>query len=232
MQSSKSLHESQKSPLFRRLAQRIRLAHRWTQLKRGATVLLFAFLFWMGSSGLSTPAAHASMTESPSLEKIVDRYVQKHMFDDDTYDPVESLYREAYHDATVGTYPQSLKEISSEALGRGSVVQTTEGEGVGARLSSILLALQKRGLSESAAIAVLAASFMIAGPMAFLFSGMIIGGISKRNMNKLFKERYGDSYTVDATIKTEPDVEAPDDEDDEDDDEGDDDDEDDDDDDE
>ena len=57
----------------------------------------------------------------------------------------------------------------------------------------------------------IAASFVVAGPSAFLFVGMVIGGASKRNMNKVMKKRYGDSYTVDATIRTEEDVEAPDD---------------------
>jgi hypothetical protein len=51
-----------------------------------------------------------------------------------------------------------------------------------------------------------------------LFGMMMIGGVSKRNMNKVMKQRYGDTYTVDATIKPEEDVEAPDDEDDDEDD--------------
>jgi hypothetical protein len=52
---------------------------------------------------------------------------------------------------------------------------------------------------------------------------MVIGGMSKRNVNNTMKKRYGDTYTVDATIKPEDDVEAPDDDDDDDEDDDDDD---------
>jgi hypothetical protein len=45
---------------------------------------------------------------------------------------------------------------------------------------------------------------------------MMVGGISQRNMEKVFKKRNGDTYLVNATIEVEPVVEAPaDDEDDE-----------------
>jgi len=66
---------------------------------------------------------------------------------------------------------------------------------------------------------ILAASFVIAGPVAFAMGGMIIGGMSKRNLRKVFKVRYGDAYTIDATAKPDDDdVELPDEDEDEDDD--------------
>lgn len=158
---------------------------------------------------------------------MVDRYVKDHMFDDDAYDPVEAVYREAFDDATTGTYPQALREIASSTLGsdgRMSVSDqdTSAGAGIASLLTQTIAALQKRGLSQQGAIIVLASIFVVAGPTTFLFGGMMIGGISKRNMNKVMKQRYGDTYTVDATIKPDEDVEAPDDEDDEEDDEDDD----------
>lgn len=167
---------------------------------------------------------------SPSLDKIIDRYVKENMFNDDTYDPIESAYREAYDDAVKGTYPQALREVTGFGSSQASPTQTSTGEtnpivsflsniDIGALLTSLLTFLQnKLRLSESAAIMVLAAIFVVAGPSAFLFTGMIVGGMSKRNINRVMKKRYGDTYTVDATMKTEESVEAPDDEDDEDDD--------------
>lgn len=207
-------------------------------IRRAMVVVWSAAIIWAASSNLNIQPCHASTmapsdaiqerilsATSPSLDKIVDRYVKKYMFDDDSYDPVESLYREAYQDATQGTYPRALKEVTSSILGQESgkgLVGMSEksGENIfGSILSSALGLLQKRGLSEGAAITALAVSFVVAGPFAFLFGGMIIGGMSKRNMNKVMKKRYGDSYSVDATIRTEEEVEAPEDEDDDDEDE-------------
>ena len=225
------------------------------QLRRRIVLAYAATLFSLGVLGGGALPAHASSTAaaatsspiervlqktSPSIDQMIDRYVKEHMFDDDTYDPVESVYREAYDDATRGSYPRALREVTGLSLtGSQEAAASTSNEGgnallkklnIGGLLTSTLGALQsKAGLSESAAIMVLAGVFVVAGPCAFLFSGMIIGGMSKRNMNKVMKKRYGDTYTVDATPKAEEDVEAPDDddeddaeEDDDDDDEGDD----------
>jgi hypothetical protein len=167
---------------------------------------------------------------SPSLDSMVDRYVKNHMFDDDLYDPVESLYREAFQDATVGQHPRALAEITGSVLGSSGVggigAESTKGrklltnEGFATWLTSTVQKLtQQGGMSESAAILLLAGIFVIAGPSLFLFVGMIIGGISKRNIRNVMKKRYGDTYTVDATIKTEDEVRAPDDDEDDDDDE-------------
>ena len=146
------------------------------------------------------------------------------MFDDDTYDPIESTYREAYDDATRGTYPQALREVTSSVLGQEGVksVSKEERSGIGLLLTTAISALQKRGLSETASVIVLAAAFVVAGPSLFLFVGMIVGGMSKRNINRVMKQRYGDTYTVDATVKEPEEVEAPDDEDEDEDDEDDD----------
>jgi hypothetical protein len=51
---------------------------------------------------------------------------------------------------------------------------------------------------------------------------MMIGAQNKRSINRLMKKPYGETYTVDATIKVEEDVEVPDDDEDIDDDDGDD----------
>lgn len=186
-------------------------------------------------NSLLVPAVHASSTTtsslpvterllqhtSPKVDDLIDRYVRQHMFDDDytQSDPVSSTYREAYHDATVGRHPAALREITADVLqGKDLTVKTATGEGeddrasIGAMLTTVMNALQtKAGLSETASIVLLSALFVVVGPSAFLLGGMIIGGISKRNMNQLFRKRYGEDFTLDATVKKEEAVEAPDD---------------------
>lgn len=232
--------QTRRSHLFARQLpkqQRPNRLSRWTQpLRRRcvigcASLLLAASVFTAQPAHASSPVLVENILEktSPSLDKIIDRYVKEHMFNDDTYDPIESAYREAYDDAVKGTYPQALREVT----GFGSSSQTTQTTGqtktnpitnfvskidIGALLTSLLSFLQtKLRLSESAAIMVLAAIFVVAGPSAFLFTGMIVGGMSKRNISRVMKKRYGDTYTVDATMKQEESVEAPDDDDEDDD---------------
>jgi hypothetical protein len=207
------------------------------------TCFLILFVVWFQSVRLRPPSAYAAtpssasttvLTErlldktSPSLDAIIDKYIRQHMFDDDLslLDPITGTYREAYSDMTTGRYPAALREIVTDTL-RGTkldVAPSTEAGpklDVGAMLTRTVNVLQKRlGLTELAATVVLAIGFVLAGPSLFLFTGMMVGGISKRNMDKVFKKRYGDTYTVDATIKQEPTLEAPPDEEDDEDDEG------------
>ena len=138
---------------------------------------------------------------SKSLDSMVDGYVKEHMFGDDVYDPVESTYREAIDDSNSGAYPRALSEIASTVMGQGGVktteatsVSSSTGGGIGGLLSTSVSFLTKRGMSESTAILVLATSFVIFGPAMFLWVGMIVGGASKRQMNKVFKSRYGETY--------------------------------------
>jgi hypothetical protein len=211
------------------------------KFRRSLTLALTVSFLWLGAASFSTLPSHAStaapsnpvierLTQaySPTLDTMVDKYVKQHMFDDDVYDPVESMYKEANDDAVSGKYPVALREIAQGALGDGGKMSrgdrdggdsNTAGANVANMLTGAIAALEKRtGLSQQAAIIVLASFFVVAGPMMGLFGMMMIGGVSKRNMNKVMKQRYGDTYTVDATQKPEEDVEAPDDEDDDDDD--------------
>ena len=156
------------------------------------------------------------------------------MFDDDTYDPVESLYREAMDDNLSGTYPKALKEVSAEVLqGTDVMKQAAKAEresnmSIGSMLVRGANFLQTRvGLTESQAVMVLAGVFAIGTPALMIFTATYVGMANKRGMNRLMKKRYGQSYTTDATIKVEEDVELPDDDDDDDEDDDDDDDEDD-----
>jgi hypothetical protein len=211
-------------------------------LSKFTACFLILFSVWFQSVAMRPPSAYAAaassastsvLTErlldktSPSLAAMIDKYIRQHMFDDDLslLDPISGTYREAYSDMTTGRYPAALREIVSDSL-RGTkfdLAPPTEAVpklDVGALLTRTIAFLQKRlGLTELAATIVLAIGFVLAGPSLFLFTGMMVGGISKRNMDNVFKKRYGDTYTVDATIKQEPTVEAPPDEEDDEDDE-------------
>jgi hypothetical protein len=164
-------------------------------------------MFWFGAAGLRTPPSHASTQVAPasesrsflsaSLDQIADRYVKDHMFDDDVYEPVESAFREAVGDKIQGTHPKALSEITSSVLGQGGVKTDSQAsaKGVGGFMLSGINFLKGRGLSETAAILVLTGTFVVAGPIAFLCFGMMVGNQSKRQLNSVMKKRYGDTYT-------------------------------------
>ena len=163
-----------------------------------------AMTFGSLAAAAKSPAAHASTATvesntfmSPSLEKIVDGYVKDHMFDDDVYDPVESVYREAVADKLQGAHPKALSEITSSVLGQSAAKaeKKASATGFGGVLLKAVNFLQRRGLSESTAILVLTGSFVVAGPLAFVCAGMMVGSQSKRQINSVMKKRYGDTYT-------------------------------------
>jgi hypothetical protein len=185
------------------------------KLKRAATLLFTVATIWLATAGFYAAPSNASTTttsaapsttitkvipkvlHSKSLDDIVDKYVQNHMFDDDAYDPVESTYREAFEDNVVGTHPKALRDVRSSVLGsKGIKVEKEKSGGVVEFLSGTIRFIRnKTGFSETGAILLIAAAFVIAGPVGFTFGGMMAGGMSKRNMNKLMKKRYGDTYT-------------------------------------
>lgn len=177
------------------------------KFRRSVGILCTATFLWFGAAGLRTPPSHASTAVSPtqesksllssSLDQIVDSYVKDHMFDDDAYEPVESAYREAVGDRIKGSHPRSLSEISTSVLGQDGVNVDKESSstGIGGVLLKGVNFLKGRGLSESTAIIVLTGSFVVAGPIAFTFVGMMVGAQSKRQINSVMKRRYGDTYT-------------------------------------
>jgi hypothetical protein len=183
---------------------------RWAgKMRRSLAVLCTAMVFWFGAAGLRTPPSHASTAVTPaaaqsrnilsaSLEQVVDRYVKDHMFDDDAYDPVESVYREAVDDKIKGSHPKALSEITSSILGQDGIKadKQSSSNGIGGVMLNGINFLQKRlGISESMAIIVLTGSFVVAGPLAFIVTSMMVLGKSKRQFGNVMKQRYGDTYT-------------------------------------
>lgn len=182
---------------------------RWINKVRRSVVLVAAsLLVWFGAASINTPPSHASTTSSvtsmesrnilsASLDQIVDRYVKSHMFDDDVYEPVESVYREAMGDKVKGTHPKALSEITSSILGQDGIKAdtTSSSNGIGDWLMNAVGFLQRKGLSESTAIIVLTGTFVVAGPVVFLLGAMMVGSQSKRQIQSVMKKRYGDTYT-------------------------------------
>jgi hypothetical protein len=198
-----------------------------TKLKLSFLLVCTAFLFCFGTLGAggaqasapppaSSPIPVSQVSRylfSAPIDKIVDNYVKNHMFDDDVYDPVESIYREAMDDRIHGTYPKALKMVTSSVLGKDIIKaeRSASGTTLGTTLVKMVGFLRQKGLSETQAIALLAGSLVLGTPTIAFVLLMMVGAQNKRSINRLMKKRYGETYTVDATIKVEEDVEAPDD---------------------
>ena len=203
----------------------------WLKSRRSLVTMSAVVLFWFGAAGIHTQISHGSSSSvttsvvsrnifSSSLDQIADKYVKSHMFDDDVYDPVESIYREAMDDRLKGSYPKDLKETTSSVLGQNVI--KAEKRVAGAGFSGVLMKtvgfLRKQGLSEMQAIAIVTSIFVVGVPAIVFYALMQIATQNKRSMNRLMKNRYGETYTVDASEKVEEDVDIPDDDDDDEDD--------------
>lgn len=115
-------------------------SRKWVQILAASCMIYMSAGFSMNSI---TPRAHASSSSSSLstlsitpkqnpiartkdqiiLDRMIDKYVKKYMFQDDVYDSFESTYRELYTDATTGKYPFALAETASTAIGRNKNVQ-------------------------------------------------------------------------------------------------------------
>jgi hypothetical protein len=133
------------------------------KLKRQMAIFLTSAFLLLGPVQLNTnspisfhpPSAHAS-TASISLQssksnaqnnvdKIINQYVQKNMFNDDLYDPVESTYRETITDATASTstsYPSALSSAAQSILGKKLAKEATSGSSAGTEGNSIKFVLK------------------------------------------------------------------------------------------
>jgi len=232
-----------------------------TKFRRAVALVWTASFLYVGGARLSTLPSHASSTtttttplthvrmvsaattttaasSSSSLDSMVDRYVQHHMFDTDQYDPVESAYREAYADATTGEYPAALQEIQKDILGKqkggavSSLSSSSTSLGEASKegsdgLSALIFGklrwaagfLQTQfGMKESMAYILMGMSTIAILPIIAAYLLLSYSAAQKNVIQRSNKKRYGADYSLDATIKEDDDVEAPDDDDDEDDD--------------
>jgi hypothetical protein len=183
-----------------------------TKIRRALALVCVSAMLWFGS-GTSSPAYAAPSSSSSSaggvtierilpsasLDQMVNRYVKDHMFDEDVYDPLESIYREAYQDSTVGRYPKALKEITTSVIGKEKVAK--EHNVVMTTMLDLSKGLQKMGLSEGTAVAVMAGSVVIGTPLILTVFVTSYISFNKRRLVDGMKKRYGDDYTVDAAAK-------------------------------
>jgi len=186
--------------LIRRKLLAIFLALRRKTLTFAATIALCFVLLTPQSAQASSPtltpeAPSNSVIErvlqhtSPTTDEIIDQYVKDHMFDEETYDPVSSIYREGYDDATVGKYPNALRE----ATGVGKQNTNTDW---GKILAAVVQTLERRlGLSRDFILILIATSSILGGCLAVLMVGVIAGDRSKRGATLIMRDRYGDMYS-------------------------------------
>jgi len=149
------------------------------------------------------------------------------MFNDDSYDPFESAYREAHYDQSGSPYPSIINEAATDILGRKEVAAQKGREGsvfdaVWTKLDSFADGAERRfGISKSLTLSSAFIAIFCA-PVVVLFLGAIaFGERQKEKTEKMAVERYGYGLNdLSAAEKIGEDIEAPDDdeEDDEDDD--------------
>ena len=141
--SAAAVSTSQRRPrgersLFQSASRRASRAVR--TMKRSFTILLASLAFFLSTTQVHSPPAHASSTaistsstlslakklnpfRTRSADEMVNAYVRDRLFADDVFDPVESAYREACADAasskeSTGAYPTLLAETAASALGQ------------------------------------------------------------------------------------------------------------------
>jgi hypothetical protein len=179
------------------------------RFRRAIAALWMAALLMFGGAALHVAPSHASPTavaslesivnritpKGASLDKIVDRYVKDHLFDDDVYDPVESAYREAFEDVTTGKYPRALNEVASSLLGSDVTISKKPMENV---VISILTngsrGLQSLGLSAVAANVVVYGITLVGAPSFVLLGILSYANMQKRMRIRQNKRRYGEDY--------------------------------------
>jgi hypothetical protein len=205
-------HSTNKQSAMRSVLQRLHVW--WNALKRSirraVVVVMASALIWMSTAGTYTPPAAASsnviervMPSSSSQDQIVDKYIRRHMFDTDDAtmaDPLESAYREAFSDyQTDGSYPRALKEVMADVLGKRVAVgkKAVEGNGgfLGALQGAIKIVERGTGVSEATAVKVVGGTLVVTIPSVLVLFALSLAQQSKRSMNRLMKERYGESYT-------------------------------------
>jgi hypothetical protein len=155
---------------------------------------------------------------SSKVEKIVEEYIKRHMFNDDEYDPLESTYRETILDAKSGEYPSKLSAAASEASGKKlsgptastSLNKRSEGTAIMKILRLVDTIQDKTGLSKGVIIPIL---FLVGCgiPIVLALGGLMSFSYNQKAMTeRMAIERYGESV-----LDAEERVVAEDDEDDE-----------------
>lgn len=181
------------------------------KLTRTIAIFFTSAMLILGPMNFSNPnsfslrpqMAHASsttITES-KIAKIVDEYVQRHMFNDELYDPVESTYRETIFDANSGEYPSKLSAAASSVLGKklsgpissSSANKRSDGTAMMKILQLVDSIQEKSGLSRGVIIPVL---FLVGCgiPVVLALGGLMSFSYNQKAMTeRMAIQRYGES---------------------------------------
>lgn len=142
------------------------------RIQKFLSILLTASILLFGSLSLSTKASHASSlssstspmetrlistqsssiaSASSNLDKIVQQYVEKHMFDEEKFDPFENAYREAYGDQLSGINPieQILEQQGLVAEGGSSINNKRDAVSGDSNMGGVGLFYQLNKISKS-----------------------------------------------------------------------------------
>jgi len=253
--------ESKEPALFGGKSQTVAVAVRNVilRIRRAFAIVAAAALVYFGSAHIHTPPSHANMAtpavrvisgrssgsqssvqlasstataaSKARLDQMIDRYVKKHMFADDTYDPFESAYREAHADQSSSSYPTMLTDTAAEVLGKKEVAKSVSTESAFdvafAKLNKFAELLERKyGINKQLSLSsIFIASFTLP-VLALMVGGIVFSSRQKEMTERMAEQRYGKTMMdVSAAERVDEDVDAPeDDEDDDSDDEDDDDD--------
>lgn len=193
------------------------------RIKQTITILVAASVLFLGSASIRTAPSHASSaavqsasvtqttrlvsstvsSSSEKLDKIIQKYVEDHMFDEEQFDPFESAYREAYGDQLSGSNP--VKDI----LEKEGMVVEGPGGAIAGKSANFFTKLQNipKGLTDSVVNwaekntsmdpkmvrLIMAVTNVAILPIAFLYSVLSFGGFFRKGIMRQEAKRYGDN---------------------------------------
>ena len=170
--------------------------------------------------GVQLASSTATAASKARLDQMVDRYVKKHMFADDAYDPFESAYREAHADQTSSSYPDVLTDTAAEILGKKEVARKTAETSADGAFDAALAKLnkfsdfleRKYGINKQLSMSSVFISIFTVPAFAILVGVTIFGNRQKEMTERLAEQRYGKSMMdMSASERVDDDIDAPDD---------------------
>lgn len=184
------------------------------KLRRTLTIIMASATLLLGPVSHPPMAprlvAHASTTtltinskSQQTLDKLINDYVQRHMFDDDKFDPLESTYREIISDSSTGAYPNALSSVASNlgatqttssTISSSSTDKESSNDGIMKYMLKLVNTLEtKYNIPRSILMpAIVLTCFGV--PSFVIFMGLLSFSFAQRGMTeRMAIERYGES---------------------------------------
>lgn len=157
-------------------------------------------------------------TSTNSYDKILMNYVEKHMFDENVYDSMESTYREAFNDKltnqnNVLSYINSNTLFKPQQFNPIRLITTAPN----AIINAVVNIAAKNGMDPKLVRIFMAVFIVAVTPVSLLYFLLSAGGIFRKVLMKRETKRYGAISDLSAEEKEE-DIEEADEDDDDDDD--------------